>query len=226
MTYDKDTIEFLPKPTVHNFIDLEGRKFTKLTVLGFAGTRNQRAQWWCECQCGNVLMRQGKLLLNGHQRSCGCLGRETTILLNTTHGLSHLPEYVNWCAMHTRSTNPRQKGSHRYVGRGIGVCEEWHSFERFYADMGPKPSSKHTVERIDNNQGYSPDNCKWATHQEQCNNKEQCRLITFQGRTQTLAMWCRELHLSYSTVNSRLNRGHWAIDDAFSSSKRTLSRLP
>lgn len=115
--------------------------------------------------------------------------------------------------------SPQAEGQNRrdYFDRGIRVCERWLTFENFYADMGDKPTSKHTIERRNNALGYCPENCYWALRKVQNNNKRSNKMLTYNGRTQTLAAWCEELKLHYHTVKSRLNRGGHSIESAFTS---------
>jgi len=129
----------------------------------------------------------------------------------TTHGhggrrvdgkrVGQTREYRSWKGMKVRCNNPNNPRYKDYGARGITVCDEWlHSFETFLFDMGPSPSSKHSIDRINNHLGYSKENCRWATRIEQNNNKRSNRMITVQGRTQSVAMWCRELHLTRRAV--------------------------
>jgi len=161
MTYTKDNIEFLPKPTALNFIDIEGQTFGRLTVLGFAGRYplNRNAQWFCECVCGTIIKTIGASLRNGHVHSCGCLRLECVAEANTKHGMSDTSEHRIWVKLRNRCNNPRNDKFADYGGRGITVCARWDDFANFLADMGERPTPKHTVERIDNNKGYAPDNC-------------------------------------------------------------------
>lgn len=123
------------------------------------------------------------------------------------HGLSHTPECRAWHAMHSRCGDPNQPSYHRYGGRGITVCEEWQSFETFYRDMGPRPSPKHTLDRIKNHLGYSKENCRWATRAEQAQNTRQNRLITYNGETHCLREWARRIGVHHSTIAYRIRTG-------------------
>ena len=119
-----------------------------------------------------------------------------------------------WRAMIDRCSNPRNKNYKNYGGRGITVCPRWHDFSNYYADMGRKPPNM-TLERIDNNKGYSPSNCKWATHQEQSNNKRNSRRVEHGGVTKTLSQWATHLHIPRPTLEARLANG-WTVDKALS----------
>jgi hypothetical protein len=117
-------------------------------------------------------------------------------------------EYDAWHAMKQRCFNPRHKQYDHYGGRGITVCEEWWDFEAFFRAMGPKPSPSHSIDRINNNDGYRPGNCRWATQHEQNLNTRQNRYLTYNGKTQTLDAWCTELGIKRGTIDSRLCMGY------------------
>lgn len=125
-------------------------------------------------------------------------------------------EYNIWSKMKSRCLNTNDKSFHDYGGRGITVCDSWScSYSNFLHDMGRAPSPKHSIERIENDKGYSPDNCKWATRIEQANNTRVNRFVEYKGQTKTLSEWCRELNLNYDMVEGRLNKWKWNIIDAF-----------
>lgn len=133
----------------------------------------------------------------------------------TRHGLYRSPEYYVWDAMIQRCTNPNAK-TYRYYGeRGITVCERWRKFENFYADMGPRPTPKHEIDRFPNNDGgYEPGNVRWATRKEQSNNRRDNRLLTLNGETKTMQQWCDTLELNYKTVSERIRRYGWTTEQA------------
>lgn len=166
--------------------------------------------WEVRCVCGVVKEVQVSTVLRGLSTSCGCHRNELTVARSTTHGHAvrgHNSEtYRVWAQMLDRcARHPRYAG--------VKVCRRWFKYENFLADMGEKPKGM-TLDRKSNAKGYSPSNCRWATQQEQQNNRTNNRHITYRGQTQTLAAWCRELSLNYKTVYSRLYSGH-SVEHAF-----------
>lgn len=151
--------------------DLLGRRFGRLLVWQRAGTKNNQAIWLCKCDCGKEkLISSAKL--SGGTRSCGCLMLEMAAKSMRTHGQSNTPEYNTWMAMKNRCLYPTSQSYVRYGGRGITVCKRWlQSFPAFLSDMGRKPSPKHSIDRIDNDLGYMPSNCRWATPSQQSLNR-------------------------------------------------------
>lgn len=176
-------------------------KFGKLTVIKFSHTINgKRGMWLCKCDCGKekIIRRDG--LTSGHNTSCGC-----SILNNKK---KYPLEYSVWQALRKRCNNKNNPHYANYGGRGINVCKEWDNFQTFLKDIGPRPSAKHSIDRIDNNKGYSPDNCRWATSFEQASNKRDNRYITINGETKILAEWLRIKHVSKRGFMLRVKRGH------------------
>ncbi len=148
-------------------VDLSGMIFGKLTAKESMGARRHGGLVWrCVCECGNVKDVPSASLRSGGTRSCGCLFGKHMI----THGMSKTPEYKVWCFMIQRCNNPKSDSYPLYGGRGISVCSRWEVFENFISDMGRRPDNSLSIERVDNERGYSPDNCKWDTHTAQARN--------------------------------------------------------
>lgn len=159
-------------------IDLTGSRFGRLTVMRRAGNASTGdAQWLCICDCGETVTVRGTRLRSGESRSCSCLQKEIVSSRNSTHRLSKSPEYRSWSSMIARCENPKYHHYHRYGGRGITICDRWRdSFESFLADMGPRPSLSHSIDRYPDNDGnYEPGNCRWATPAEQRHNRSDSR---------------------------------------------------
>lgn len=201
----------------HLFIDETGKRYGRLTVLRWDDTHpgSSASKWTCLCDCGTVTYAAGTSLRTGNTRSCGCLRRETARTRNRIHGMTTTRVYQVWKRMLSRCTNSNLKDYVNYGGRGIKVCERWRgSFENFCADMGEPPSDKHSIDRIDNNGNYEPDNCRWATQIEQRNNTRANRFITYRGETRTLAEWARHSGITQPTLKKRLNSG-LPLDEVF-----------
>lgn len=154
-----------------------GECFGRLTVVEFAGHVHRSGaryrQWRCRCLCGNEVTAVTGALTTGNTQSCGCRKRDETVARLTRHGGRHTPEYVVWNAMRKRCENPKNAKYADYGGRGILVCERWRDFANFLADMGRRPSTRHSIERIDNDRGYEPENCAWVLRETQNRNQRQ-----------------------------------------------------
>lgn len=192
----------------------QGMRFSRLTVISETTQLNQIRCFLCRCDCGAEKTIRLEALRSNRTQSCGCLGREMSRKNHTTHGMGESSVYHSWAAMLQRCRNPNNKDFPRYGGRGITVCERWLNIENFYADMGDKPSH-HSIDRIDNNLGYSPENCRWATRIEQGNNLRNNYLITAGCITLTINQWATELSMSRGAIVNRLGKG-WTPEKTFS----------
>lgn len=193
-----------------NAIDITGQRFGRLTVLARHGRRGSAAAWRCRCDCGNETVVVSHAVRTGNARSCGCLRAEQVGGRARTHGKSKTPEYQSWLGMRARCHNPTHKKFPRYGGRGIVVCERWRdSFENFIEDMGPKPGRGYSIDRIDNDGPYSPENCRWATGKEQARNTPRTRTVL----GEPLMDVCERLGIKPATIRRRLDDG-WSEHEA------------
>lgn len=190
-------------------VALVGRMFGRLVVnKQVASTSRGRSQWSCKCWCGSTTIVTGTGLLSGKTRSCGCLRSDANAALRMTHGCAGTREYTVWAGMIQRCEDPAHNRYHRYGGRGIKVCARWRgSFENFSADMGPRPSPRHSIDRKNGDLDYSPDNCRWATPKEQALNNENTRLITIGAVTDSILGWGNRLSICDATIRWRLAHG-------------------
>lgn len=193
--------------------DIIGRRFGKLTVLEYVNQdKRGNRMFLCKCDCGNEKVVCFGHLNQNHTKSCGCLKYQGHA---KTHGLSNSSEYTTWFHMRKR-TGPDSPYHcrHNYYDRGIRCCQRWKKFENFIADMGLKPTPKHTLERIDNDGNYEPENCKWATRSEQAKNRKGAIDITYKGVTKNLKDWANDLGFQYLTLYDRVKTRGWPIDKA------------
>jgi hypothetical protein len=195
-------------------LDLTGKRFGRLVVIE-PGERKpgQRCRYWvCACDCGATKAVRSDHLRNGLIVSCGC--RQLAV-----GGLSETPTYIIWNGMIARCCRPQSRGYQWYGARGIDVCERWLTFENFLHDMGDRPPGM-TLERRDNDRGYAPDNCYWATRQQQANNTRRNRYLIIAGERKSLATAAAESGIPYSRLKKRLDLG-WSIEEALSAPLRS-----
>lgn len=209
--------------------DLTGEKFGRLTVIGIQPTETRKTYWICQCDCGNLKVVRSDSLQAGRIRSCGCLKKEQdkiNLALSESKkkyagtGIKVVGSrlYGVWQNMKTRCYNPHNAKYHRYGGRGIRVCDEWKdnyiAFHEWAITHGY--SDELTIDRIDNDGDYTPDNCRWTTVKEQCRNRSTNINITIGKSTRTLMKWCEIFNLDYGTISARYQRnGFISIDRLF-----------
>jgi len=205
-----------------SFVDLTGRIFGRLVVAGTFERRpytkkgQNRTFWLCACSCGKQKQIASGQLLGNVARSCGCLRNEKSGARRRTHGKSGNPEYQVWKNMRRRCYSPTASGYANYGARGIAVCNRWlgkQGFANFLLDMGPIPSPKYTIDRIDNDGNYEPQNCRWATRLEQGRNKRRNRLVSHEGKTLAISEWSEITGVNRRTIAARLDKG-WTASEA------------
>lgn len=203
------------------FVDLSGQKFGRWTVISYVGHR----KWNCRCTCGTERVVQGTHLKSGASKSCGCYNHDSLIERNTTHGQNKTPLHYLWLGINNRCSNPNFKQFKDYGGRGIQVCDEWKkdfvAFRDWCLSNGYKKGL--SIDRIDNDKGYSPDNCRFVDRITQNNNKRSNHKISVDGESKTLAQWAREFGIKESVIRNRLKRG-WSEEDAVKIPLRAYSR--
>lgn len=195
--------------------DLTGRVFGRLMVVGNAGKRGRNIVWHCRCECGNTSVVQGGALENGSVRSCGCLQKELAAAKKHKHGMVDTRVYRIWSNMKNRCNNPNDHRYSDYGGRGIAICDEWNNDFCAFHDWSLKAgyNDSLTLERKDNDKGYTPDNCIWATRIVQMNNTRRNRYIRFNGEAHSVADWARITGIPYETLIARVKRG-WTAERA------------
>lgn len=197
-------------------LELQGKKFNSLYVDHFVEFRKGKGYWSCTCDCGNTgVVMIGSQLVSGKLIACQECGKKRQTESKIKHGMAHMPEYDILIAAIARCTQPHHSEWDNYGGRGIRVCQEWIDDPRkFLEHIGPRPSADHSLDRIDVNGNYEPGNVQWATDEEQQNNRRDCRKVTRNGETLTLAQWGRRLGLNPSVIANRIDRG-WSEDRWF-----------
>lgn len=201
-------------------IDMTGQDFGRLHVVEYAGTVSGRATWRCRCSCGNEIVVTGKRLRSGNTKSCGCYNLDVAtnriVALNTVHGGSHSRLFRIWSGMKTRCYNKHATNYKDYGGRGITMCSEWAAnfapfrlwaLENGYAD-------NLSIDRIDNNRGYSPDNCRWASAKQQNNNRRSNTKVEYNGEIHSVSEWAEIIGIASDTLLHRLNCGRFSIEQA------------
>lgn len=197
---------------IPNFVDLTGMKYGRLTVLRQGERFHNKITWECQCDCGNKTVVLSNSLRTGNTKSCGCLSRK--------HGGTHTRLYVVWCRMMDRCYKPYVERYKNYGGRGITVCDEWHDFSVFRKwaiESGYDPNAKHydcTLDRIDVNGNYCPENCRWIPMSEQFNNTTRSHYVCVNEEHLTISQASKKYGISAATIWARLNQLGWEEEKA------------
>ncbi|XIW73885.1 hypothetical protein AB2F28_23195 (plasmid) [Escherichia coli] len=202
-------------------VDITGKRFGKLVALKYSGISNKQGRLWdCICDCGNTCLVSYGKLNHGATISCGCVYNAHRRSVKP-HGMSKTPIYRIWLGMRERCEKPTHHAYKWYGGRGIKVCERWQIFENFYADMGERPEGM-SLDRKDVNGDYEPENCRWATFEEQANNTRSNLILEHKGEKLTLSPWAKRAGIQTSTLHYRIKKG-WPLDRALNASVDTYA---
>lgn len=191
-------------------LDLTGQHFGKLTVIEFAGyAPNRKTLWRCKCGCGRETIVKTNALRNGETKSCGCLRTQASSETHRKHGMSETRLYRIWIGMKARCLNPNVPCFPNYGGRGITVCAEWtESFDPFRDwALANGYRDNLTIDRIDVNGNYCPDNCRWVSMKTQCENRSNNNLLKLDGETQPVSVWAERIGVSADLLYSRKRKG-------------------
>lgn len=196
------------------FKNIAGQRFGKLVAIRRVENLPPygQARWLFQCDCGKEHVAFGYTVLHLNVKSCGCAQHERHAQLR--HGQTGTPEHYTWAAIRQRCENPKCRAYPHYGGRGIKVCDRWQTFENFYADMGARPEGM-TLDRIDNDGDYAPDNCRWATTKQQVRNRRVSGSYMHNGQSMSLSEWAERMGLPYQTVWTRFRNG-WRGEKLFS----------
>lgn len=204
-----------------NFKDLTNKRFGKLLVIENTNKKkNKKTIWLCKCDCGDYKEVQVDNLTTGHTKSCGCLNGK-----GYKHNLKNTRLYYIWSCMKQRCYNKNHKQYKDYGQRGIKICNEWHEFINFYNwAINTDYQDNLTIDRINNNGNYEPENCRWVNMKIQSNNRRSNHIIEYKNETHTLKEWCDILKLNYKTMQTRINSLKWGVEKAFETPINTKYR--
>lgn len=205
-----------------DYSHLIGTKINKVKLIGQEFRIDQsRVILILQCDCGNITRCNPNKFLNGKKASCGCVAKENITSLKYKDGRTYRAEYKSYHAMINRCTNPKYKEYHLYGGRGITVCERWLlDFKYFFEDMGAKPTSSHSIDRIDNSSGYLPSNCKWATKSEQNYNKRNSINVTINNTRYNSSEFLEMLTINYGQLIYYYSQKKWNPVDIYNKFKK------
>ncbi|HJA66985.1 hypothetical protein B5F07_18395 [Lachnoclostridium sp. An169] len=198
-------------------IDLTGKQFNFLRVIEYSGnTRHGEALWLCECKCGTRKNIPGSKIRKGEIKSCGCMKKELSGIANVKHGMKKTRIYRIWQGIKQRTTNPNNGEFSEYGGRGVDICVEWaNSFESFKQwSFENGYSDNLTIDRINNQKGYYPENCRWITIKDNCRNKRNNLRLTLKGETKTIAEWAEITGINKATLRNRIIKMGWSAEKA------------
>lgn len=211
-------------------VDITGNRYGRLTVIEFVDIEHRMARWRCKCDCGNEVVTYGNHLRMGQTRSCGCLAAEyrkdkpeavrLAKIANTKHGGTHDRLFKIWTSMRSRCRDKNHPAYKWYGGKGVTVCDEWQDYQTFkkwaYENGYDEKARMHdcSIDRIDPNGNYCPENCRWADIQTQAENKTAIRLYEFNGERHTVSEWARRYGIKKSTLSWRLVKLGWPIEKA------------
>lgn len=194
-------------------IDIAGQKYGRWTVIRISSKGDTPIKWDCVCECGTFRSVNSSSLRSGRSPSCGCLTKERMANQGThnqsgrKNGNKETAEYRIWSGIRKRCLNPRAQRYERYGGRGIKICQRWNNFANFFADMGPRPTQRHSIDRINNDGDYCQENCRWSTPEEQANNRSRNIIVLVNGEKMTLHSASVVLGISYSSSYRRMKSG-------------------
>ena len=211
-----------------SFQDITGNKYGNLTVLRLFRRNKGRLKWLCQCDCGNEIIVIGNNLKNGHTQSCGCYMKKRITETHTKHGDRKTRLYGIWTGIKSRCFNKNCSSYKNYGGRGISVCKEWLGsdgyiyFKEWALDNGY--SDDYSIDRINVDKDYSPDNCRWVDNSTQANNTRQNRYLTINGETKTLAEWSRITGVKSGTIRYRIENGGMSPKEAINAKIKPNNR--
>lgn len=196
-------------------IDITGKRFGRLLAVEQTYTKKGQQYWMCICDCGTEKIIRKSHLISGRIKSCGCLLKDN--MSGYKHGLCNTRIMRIFQGIKNRCYNKNEKAYKNYGGRNITICKEWLENSLLFYEWAKNNGYKKglTIDRIDNNKGYSPDNCRWTTYKQQARNTRRNLILEYRGKKKCLAEWCDFLGLDSRRTQERLKRG-WSVERAFS----------